>query len=83
MNIKQKLAGATLLVFCNKQDINGALKVSEIKNVENQIKQLLELDSITTRHWMIMPCSAINNEGLATGLEWIMDDINSRIFMLD
>ena len=29
----QKLAGATLLVFCNKQDINGALKVSEIKDV--------------------------------------------------
>jgi hypothetical protein len=32
---------------------------------------------------MIIPCSAIKNEGLATGLEWIMDDINSRIFMLD
>jgi len=30
---QEKLAGATLLVFCNKQDINGALKVSEIKNV--------------------------------------------------
>jgi signal recognition particle receptor subunit beta len=29
----KKLAGATLLVLCNKQDINGALKVSEIKDV--------------------------------------------------
>ncbi len=31
---QEKLAGATLLVLCNKQDINGALKVSEIKDVK-------------------------------------------------
>ena len=30
---QEKLAGATLLVFCNKQDINGALNVEEIKNI--------------------------------------------------
>jgi len=30
-----------------------------------------------------MPCSALTGEGLNKGLEWILDDINSRIFMLD
>ena len=72
---QEKLAGATLLVFCNKQDINGALNVEEIKNV-------LELDNITTRHWIIMPCCGLNGNGLENGLEWLMDDISSRIFML-
>ena len=73
---QEKLAGATLLVFCNKQDINGALSVEEIKNV-------LELENITTRHWIIMPCCGLNGNGLENGLEWLMDDISSRIFMLD
>ena len=73
---QEKLAGATLLVFCNKQDINGALKVEEIKN-------LLDLNTITTRHWMIMPCCGLTGNGLENGLNWIMDDISSRIFMLD
>ena len=72
---QEKLAGATLLVFCNKQDINGALNVEEIKNV-------LELENITTRHWIIMPCCGLNGNGLENGLEWLMDDISSRIFML-
>ena len=72
---QEKLAGATLIVLCNKQDINGALKVEEIKN-------LLELESITSRHWMIMPCCGLTGDGLKEGLNWIMDDISSRIFML-
>ena len=72
---QEKLAGATLLVYCNKQDINGALSVEEIKNV-------LELENITTRHWIIMPCCGLNGNGLENGLEWLMDDISSRIFML-
>jgi len=73
---QEKLAGATLIVLCNKQDINGALKVEEIKN-------LLELESITSRHWMIMPCCGLTGDGLKEGLNWIMDDISSRIFMLE
>mmetsp|Transcript_10795 Transcript_10795/g.11195 ORF Transcript_10795/g.11195 Transcript_10795/m.11195 type:complete len:122 (+) Transcript_10795:1-366(+) len=72
---QDKLAGSTLLVLCNKQDIEGALKTSEIM-------EILELNLITTRHWMIMGCSAIKSEGVQKGLEWILDDINSRIFML-
>ena len=76
---QDKLAGSTLLVLCNKQDIEGALTTDQIKDV-------LELDSITTRHWMILPCSAISNKnnekGVEKGFQWILDDVNSRIFMI-
>jgi ADP-ribosylation factor-like protein 2 len=72
---QEKLAGASLLIFCNKQDIEGALSIKEIKN-------FLDLDNIETRHWMIKACSGLKEDGLNEGLEWILDDINSRIFML-
>lgn len=72
---QDKLAGSTLLVFCNKQDIEGALKT-------NEVMEYLELEKITTRHWMILGCSAIKREGVSKGLEWILGDVNSRIFML-
>lgn len=49
--------GATLLVFCNKQDIPGSLTADEIKD-------FLDLEEITTRHWGIIPCSAKTGEGL-------------------
>ena len=49
---QEKLAGATLMVFCNKQDVQGALNPKEIKEV-------LGLDAIENRHWSIVPCSAV------------------------
>jgi ADP-ribosylation factor-like protein 2 len=74
---QDKLAGSTLLIFCNKQDIEGALSMEQIKDV-------LELEEIKTRHWMILPCSAISKEcvDIEKGLKWIIEDVNSRIFML-
>jgi len=50
---QEKLAGATLMVFCNKQDVNGALNCKEIKDV-------LQLEKIEDRHWSIVPCSAVS-----------------------
>jgi ADP-ribosylation factor-like protein 2 len=69
------LAGATLLVFCNKQDIAGALTPKEIRDV-------LELDKIE-RHWSIFPCSAMTGDGLLEGIDWVVNDIKSRIFMME
>lgn len=70
--------GASLLIFANKQDIEGALSSEEIATV-------LELDSnerYKNRHWSIQSCSAVTGEGLVAGMDWIVDDIASRIFML-
>ena len=45
--------------------------------------QAMELDSIKTHHWLIKGCSAVTGENLLIGIDWIIDDIASRIFTLD
>jgi ADP-ribosylation factor-like protein 2 len=65
-------------VFANKQDIEGAL-TAEL------IREELGLDNLTTtkRHWRIEACSAFTGAGLANGVDWLIQDIASRIFMHD
>ena len=36
-----------------------------------------------SRHWGIIPCSAVTGEGLLDGVDWLVYDIASRIFMMD
>lgn len=74
--VEERLAGATLLVFANKQDLPGALSAEDIR-------QALDLDSITTHHWLIQDCSAVTGENLLKGIDWVIDDIASRIFTMD
>ena len=45
--------------------------------------QALDLDSIKTHHWLIQDCSAVTGENLLKGVDWIIDDIASRIFTMD
>ncbi len=46
-------AGASLLIFANKQDLPGALSC-------NELAQLLELNRISeSRHWKIQSASAV------------------------
>ena len=74
---QERLAGATLLIFANKQDIAGALS-------SQQIAHALELDTshqFQNRHWAIYACSAVSGEGLSEGIDWMVDDIAQRIFM--
>ncbi|KAI8373334.1 putative ADP-ribosylation factor-like 2-like protein [Blakeslea trispora] len=73
---EERLAGATLLVFANKQDIKGALS-------EQEIKEALELDHIKSHHWAILACSAVTGEHLLKGMDWVVHDVASRIYMLD
>ena len=73
---QEKLSGATLLVFCNKQDVEGALTV-------DQIKDFLNLDDIKSRHWGLVPCSAMTGKGILEGVSWLIDDISKRVFMND
>ncbi|KAI9281590.1 ADP-ribosylation factor family-domain-containing protein [Sporodiniella umbellata] len=73
---EERLAGATLLVFANKQDITGALSEKEIKDV-------LELEDIKSHHWAILACSAVTGCNLLKGMDWVVNDVASRIYMLD
>lgn len=45
--------------------------------------QALELDSIRSHHWCIQGCSAVTGENLLPGIDWLLDDISSRIFTAD
>lgn len=74
--LPQRLAGATLLIFANKQDLPGALS-------SNAIREALELDSIRSHHWCIQGCSAVTGDNLLPGIDWLLDDISSRIFTAD
>ncbi|CAN0202657.1 unnamed protein product, partial [Hapterophycus canaliculatus] len=74
---QEKLAGASLLVFANKQDLAGALGAAEIAETLG-----LESKQFVNRHWSIVACSAVTGEGLAQGVAWMVSDIGARIFMM-
>lgn len=76
---QEKLAGASVVIFANKQDLDGSLTTEEIKGVlglENE-------DKFEKRHWSIFGCSAVTGAGLVKGVDWMVEDISNRIFMLD
>jgi ADP-ribosylation factor-like protein 2 len=73
----QKLAGATLLVFANKQDLGGALDFPTIASILD-----LSNEDISGRHYRLFACSAMDGTGLIEGFEWLVNDISSRIFIM-
>ncbi len=73
---QEKLAGASLLIFANKQDLAGALRSEEIAETLG-----LHGEAFSRRHWAILPCSAFTGDGLVEGMEWVVSDIASRVFM--
>ncbi|KAL0481754.1 ADP-ribosylation factor-like protein [Acrasis kona] len=78
---EEKLAGASLLILANKQDLKNALS-------KDEIAKILDLDVnnnklMTNRHWHLEKCSAVTGEGLVDGVDWIVEDIASRIFLLE
>jgi ADP-ribosylation factor-like protein 2 len=76
---EERLAGASLLILANKQDVDGALTAAEIV----QALDLDQSDRFKNRHWSIHTCSAVTGKGLKEGMDWMVQDIGNRIFMLD
>ncbi|KAF8351084.1 GTP-binding protein [Amanita rubescens] len=70
---EDRLAGASLLVFANKQDIHGSMN-------DTEISEALDLESIRTHHWKIWPCSALTGDNLVQGLDWVVDDVATRLY---
>jgi ADP-ribosylation factor-like protein 2 len=73
--MEERLAGASLLVFANKQDVVGALS-------PGQVADAMRLQYITNRHWDIVACSARKGDGVSTGFDWIVNDIGGRVYLL-
>ncbi|KAF1824102.1 ARF/SAR superfamily [Dissoconium aciculare CBS 342.82] len=72
--LQERLMGASLLVFKNKSDVSGCLD-------EDEIREGLQLDAITTHKWHILPCSAITGANLQEGLRWVVQDAKDRLFL--
>ena len=60
---EDELKKAILVVFANKQDIEGAMTVTEVANS-------LGLPSLKNRKYQIFKTSAIKGEGLDEAMEW-------------
>lgn len=66
---EDQLANVPLLVFANKQDLDGALTPSEIA-------EGLNLFSLRGRGWQIEGCSAKEGIGLTQGMDWVVKQIS-------
>ena len=62
---EEQLANVPLLVFANKQDLDLALGADEVC-------EALELNNISDRTWNIQACSAVSQEGLQEGCDWLI-----------
>lgn len=61
-----------LLVYANKQDLEGAKSTREIS-------EALKLGELRDRRWKILACSAIDGMGVTEGMDWLAVS-NSRLF---
>ncbi|KAM3522763.1 hypothetical protein NHJ13051_005490 [Beauveria bassiana] len=71
---EERLAGACLLIFANKTDVDGCM-------TEAEILQALRLDEIRTHQWHILQCSAMTGKNLKEGLAWVVEDAKKRLFL--
>ncbi|WVQ86185.1 hypothetical protein IAT38_008353 [Cryptococcus sp. DSM 104549] len=70
---EERLAGATLLVFANKQDLDGSMTLEEIRDA-------LSLKSIQSHRWVVHPCSAFTGAGLDAGMDWLVKEVAGRLY---
>ena len=71
--LEERLQGASLLVVANKQDLKGALR-------EDEIREVLDLDGLKTHTWRMVGCSAVTGEHVEEGLTWVVDDVGHRLY---
>merc|ERR1712044_141666 len=61
---KEELKNAILVVLANKQDIEGAMSVTEVH-------QALGLEALKKRTFQIFKASAVKGDGLDESMEWL------------
>merc|ERR1712150_423466 len=65
---EEELKNAILVVLANKQDIEGAMSVTEVH-------QALGLEALKNRTFQIFKASAIKGDGLDESMEWLSNAI--------
>ena len=66
----EELKDCSLMVYANKQDMPGALTVS-------QISEKLGLTNIRNRKWYVQATCATRGDGLYEGLDWMTKNMNT------
>ena len=61
---EKELKDCAVLIFANKQDINGALSPGEVS-------EKLGMSNLKGRSWLVQGSSAITGQGLKEGLDWM------------
>ncbi|EKM59460.1 uncharacterized protein PHACADRAFT_249964 [Phanerochaete carnosa HHB-10118-sp] len=69
---EDELAGVPLLVFCNKQDVEDALKPEVIS------EKLGLAGGEKGREWSVRGSCATKGEGLEEGLDWLVNAIQKK-----
>ncbi|XP_026473920.1 ADP-ribosylation factor-like protein 3 [Ctenocephalides felis] len=67
----EKLKGVPLLVFANKQDLDTAMKASEIA-------EMMNLHKLKDRSWQIQASSGLTGAGVKDGMEWVFKNIKRK-----
>jgi signal recognition particle receptor subunit beta len=67
-----KFTQTPVLVFANKQDLAGAMSVSEITE-----KLLSTTFRETNRHWIVQPCVAKKGVGVFEGMSWLAETLKT------
>jgi len=67
----REMKDALLLVFANKQDINGHLSPEEVTNA-------LQLNQLRDRLWYVVPSVATQGTGIFEGLAWLSNNVKSQ-----
>lgn len=83
-----EMSECLLLVFANKQDIEGGMSlllsplvatalisISTTAMDPQTITERLELSKLRERPWFVQPAIAIEGEGLTEGFGWLSDNI--------
>ena len=68
---EEELKGSILVVLANKQDIEGAMSVTEVH-------QALGLEALKNRTFQIFKASAIKGDGLDEAMEWLSNALQNR-----
>ena len=68
---EDELRDAVVLVLGNKQDLPGAMSVSEMTDK-------LGMHSVTNRKWNVQSTCATTGDGLYEGLDWLSNALTSK-----
>ncbi len=68
---EEKLKDCCVLVYANKQDIEGAVGAERLAHE-------IGLDVAKGRRWKVQPATAVTGDGLFEGLEWVADELMKK-----